>query len=116
MGEARAKARAPTPPQPDQHGLAATTPARSVSTTLPATSAAARQDWLITRLTEADGPSYDDLCAEVVAAFPDGKTKWFASCKGVREVRWLLWSGLATVESDESVWLTPAGWAAVGES
>jgi hypothetical protein len=73
-----------------------------------------RQDWLLCRLTEADGPSYDDLCGETVAAFPVGKSKWFASCDAVREVRWLLWAGLATVGSDESMWLTPAGWAAAG--
>lgn len=69
-----------------------------------------RLAWLAERLMDADGPSYDDLCAAVVAAFGgDGlkKDRWRASRDGVREVRLLLWDGLATTEpSDGSVWLT----------
>jgi hypothetical protein len=69
-----------------------------------------RQEFLLERLRQADGITYDDLCREIVEAFPDHK-RWRASARGVREVRWLLWSGLAVTEPDESIWMTPAGWA-----
>lgn len=70
-----------------------------------------RRAWLLERLLAADGPSYDELCAGVVAAFGEVRLKWLASRLGVREVRLLFWDGLATTEPpDGSVWLTPAGW------
>ena len=71
----------------------------------------ARRAWLLARLMEADGPGYDVLCRELIAASGADCPRWRASRMGVREVRLLLWDGLATTEpSDGSVWLTPAGW------
>ena len=70
-----------------------------------------RRTWLLTRLMEADGISYDDLCRGVVAAFggDEPKTRWQASRLGVREVRLLLWDGLATTEPpDGSAWPPPS--------
>jgi hypothetical protein len=68
-----------------------------------------RRAWLLERLTAADGITYDQLCGEVVAEFPQDGRKWLASASGVRE---LLFDELAVTMSDESVWLTAAGWQA----
>ncbi len=70
-----------------------------------------RRAWLLRRLLEADGITYDELCRAVVGAFPE-KTAWWSSVRGVRAVRDLMSAGLVTTESDESCWLTAAGWAA----
>ncbi len=70
-----------------------------------------RRAWLLARLMAADGPSYDELCRGVTAAFPLDGPKWRASRLGVREVRRLFWDELAVTEPDESCWLTAAGWA-----
>lgn len=68
-----------------------------------------RRDYLLKRLREADGPTYDTLCAEVAEAFP-AKTPWWAGVQAVRAVRDLLWDELATVDADGSIWLLAAGW------
>ncbi len=58
---------------------------------------------------------YDELCHELVAAFPvtdvkPSRRRGLASVRGVRSVRGLLWNGLATTGKDERVYLTEAGW------
>jgi len=73
-----------------------------------------RRRWLLERLSQADGPSYDALCREVVERFGQDGRRWLASRDGVRAVRLLLWDRLATIEPDESVYLTPVGWGAAG--
>lgn len=70
-----------------------------------------RRCWLLRRLQAADGPSYDDLVREVIAAFPERERYW-TSVRAVRSVRRLAFDGFITTESDESMWLTAAGWAA----
>ena len=75
---------------------------------------AARQDFILRRLAAADGPGYDELVREVIAAFRL-PPKYRAGVLAVREIRWTLWSMLAVTEPDESVWLTPAGWAALAD-
>jgi len=67
--------------------------------------------WILNRLREADGVTYDKLCHETYTAFPH-RTQWFASVRAVRAVREVLWLGYAVTNPDESVWLTPAGWYA----
>jgi hypothetical protein len=74
-----------------------------------------RRDFLLARLREADGISYDELCRAVAEAIPS-HSHWAASARGVKVVRMLLWDGLATTEPDESVWLTPKGWQAAGRA
>jgi hypothetical protein len=73
-----------------------------------------RRNWVLDRLKEADGPAYDQLVGEVVAAFPEA-TRFLAAMRAVRAVRDLMWFGQITTESDESMWLSPAGWNAVQE-
>jgi len=73
-----------------------------------------REAWLIWRLGEADGPAYDELVGELAQEFPHDN-RHISGIRAVRTVRWTLWSKLATTEPDESVWLTPAGWAALAE-
>jgi hypothetical protein len=58
--------------------------------------------WVRERLAEADGPSYETLCAEAAAKF--------GSLTGVRAIRRQMWKGRVISESDQTVWLTPAGW------
>jgi len=72
-----------------------------------------RRPWLLRRLAQADGLAYDQLCGEVIAAFPHSTVRFRASARGVRAVRDLLSEGLAVTERDASVWLTPDGWAAL---
>jgi hypothetical protein len=61
----------------------------------------------------ADGnPSYDVLCRAVIEAFPE-RNKYQQSVKAVRAVRNVLWDELAVIDSDETLWLTAAGWAKV---
>lgn len=74
-----------------------------------------RRARLLRRLAKADGVSYDDLCRSVIEQFPHARGLRFASPRGVRAVRDLLFDELAATEADESVWLTPAGWAALAE-
>ena len=73
-----------------------------------------RHEFRLARLRQADGPGYDELCREVVAAFPE-RNPYVASIRGVRAVRRVLFEGYATTEPDETVWLTPAGWQGVSE-
>jgi hypothetical protein len=80
-----------------------------------------RRAWLLARLAEADGPTYDDLCCAIVERFrivhdKPNVARFLASARGVRAVRSLLWDELATTESDQSVWLTPARWTAVEQA
>lgn len=75
----------------------------------PSKVSAKRRIWLLERLTEADGPIYDDLCRDVIAEFAE-KNIYLARTLGVRAVRQLLRDGQAVTEADESIWLTPAGW------
>ena len=67
---------------------------------------------VLERLLEADGPSYDELCHEIVTAFR-GRGDYAANARGVRAIRELLWRQLAVTEPDESVWLTASGWEAI---
>jgi hypothetical protein len=69
-----------------------------------------REAFTIIRLAQADGVIYDDLIREVMAAFPVPGNRVLCGIRVVRTVRGLLWKELAVTESDESVWLTPAGW------
>lgn len=57
-------------------------------------------------------PSYDDLIRAVIEACPDS-SKYQRKVRAVRSVRAVLWHELAVCESDETLWLTPAGWAKV---
>ena len=71
----------------------------------------ARRAWLLTRLTEANGPGYDDLVRQVIEQFPEPEHYW-SSVRAVRSIRGLLFDGFLTTESDESIWLSPEGWKA----
>jgi hypothetical protein len=71
----------------------------------------------LARLREADGISYDDLIRHVMERCPVVTAKgravrWETARLAVLGVRGLLSDGLAVTESDESVRLTPEGWAA----
>ena len=77
-----------------------------------------RRRWLLARLAEADGVSYNELCRSVVEELlaREGKPRsraYVAANRGVRAVRALLWDGLASTEADESVWFSRAGWDAL---
>jgi hypothetical protein len=68
-----------------------------------------RRAWLLERLREADGPTYETLCAEVAEAFP-AKRQYWASVQAVRAVRAVLWDELGTVDDAGAIWLLPSGW------
>jgi len=77
--------------------------------------AEARRAWVMARLRTADGPAYDELVKEAVAVFsepPCCDDQLCAAIRAVSAIRGALWDGTATTEADESIWLTPAGWAA----
>lgn len=74
--------------------------------------AARRRSWLLERLADADGITYDALVGETVAEFP-AKSHYLTRVRAVRAVRDLLFDELATTEPDESIYLTPAGWRAL---
>jgi hypothetical protein len=67
--------------------------------------------FLLRMLAEAN-PRYDEAVAAGATAFPQSK-KWFAGVSAARHVRLLLWDQLAVTDTDETIWLTPSGWAAV---
>ena len=73
-----------------------------------------RREFVLGRLREADGITYDELVREVIAAFPEPKP-WLTAIRAVRAVRGLLWSRLVVTEPNESVWLTPCGWQRADE-
>jgi hypothetical protein len=79
----------------------------------PRFSNALRREYVLARLREADGITYDQLCGEVVAAFPEDRG-WLASVRAVRAARKLLFEGFATTEPDETIWLTADGWQRAG--
>ena len=70
-----------------------------------------RRAWLLERLSAADGISYDELCRELCTEFPQAGKRHLATVCAVRSVRDLLFDELAVTESDESMWLSPSGWA-----
>jgi hypothetical protein len=70
-----------------------------------------RREWILIRLRAADGPTYDELCREVIAAHPEDNPHC-ARAWGVRAVRDMMYRALVTTESDESCWLTEKGWLA----
>ncbi len=67
--------------------------------------------FILKRLRESDGITYDQLCHDTAARVRH-PNKYYRSQNGVKEVRKVLWDRLAVTEPDESVWLTPAGWRA----
>ena len=70
-----------------------------------------RRQWLLTRLSQADGPSYDELIRELIAAeVPPRMNETGIKIAAVHSVRSLLWNQIAVTESDETIWLTPLGW------
>ena len=71
-----------------------------------------RRPWLLRRLAESDGPSYDQLCREVIRTFPHANIKYRARVPGVQSVPDLFWDELAVTAPDEAVSLTPRGWEA----
>ncbi len=59
-------------------------------------------------------PVYGDLVRAVIEAFPE-RTEYHRKVKAVRAVRAVLWDELAVCDTDETLWLTPAGWTKVRE-
>jgi hypothetical protein len=75
-----------------------------------------RREYLLALLADASGPTYDQLCRAAIERFDEpARPSWYCKARSIRAVRRLLWDELAVTESDESVWLTPAGWALVAE-
>lgn len=72
-----------------------------------------RRAWLLERLADADGITYDNLVREIVTEFPQDGRQHLASVCGVRAVRDLLFDELAVTEPDQSMWLTARGWKAL---
>lgn len=72
-----------------------------------------RRAWVLRRLAACDGPRYDELVAEVAAAFPAPGTRNWTSIRAARAVRRVLWDELAATRADERVLLTLAGWRAL---
>jgi hypothetical protein len=115
MRSAPTKGKTPSLPMVAGHrGLSISDQAGDDDRPGPENSGNQRQEFILRRLAQADGLTYDELCRAVITAFPM-PSKYVASTAAVREVRWAMWSMLVVTEPDESVWLTPAGWAALAD-